>query len=351
MNKAEVIAAHPNFPWLAVGDIAAVEHLLADRGCLAPGERVTACRAAGEGNMNLTLRVVTDRRSLIVKQARPWVEKYDHLAAPWDRGEVEQRFYARIESVEGVSSRMPRMLYADSDARTMLLEDLGEAGDFSSLYAGGVLTGAELEALAAYVAALHSATRGTRLAGFENRAMRELNHLHLFEFPLAADNGLDLEVFERGLSEAASELCNDDDYRAVVAETGLRYLADGDTLVHGDYFPGSWLRSDDGVRVIDPEFCFAGEPEFDLGVAIAHFALAGLPIEAASQLLTHYVNFAEGVMIDAEWLARYAACEVMRRLIGVAQLPLPPTEGRRAELLYHSRRAAIEGRWSKLWDV
>lgn len=351
MNKADYIAAHPEFPWLAVDDTAAVERLLADRGCLAPGERVTTCRTAGEGNMNLTLRVVTDCRSVIVKQARPWVEKYDHLAAPWDRGEVEQRFYARIDSVEGVASRMPRMLYADSDARTMLLEDLGEAGDFSSLYAGGVLSGAELESLAAYVAALHSATRGTDLTGFENRAMRELNHLHIFEFPLAEDNGLDLDSFEQGLSKSTASLRDDAAYRSIVAETGLRYLADGDTLVHGDYFPGSWLRTDDGVRVIDPEFCFAGEPEFDLGVAIGHFALAGLPVEAASQLLTHYVNLAEGMMIDAEWLARYAACEVMRRLIGVAQLPLPPTEGRRTELLQHSRRAAMEGRWSKLWNL
>jgi 5-methylthioribose kinase len=350
MNKADLIAAHPEFPWLAIDAAEAVERLLADRDWLEAGERVATCRAAGEGNMNLTLRVRTDRRTFIVKQARPWVEKYDHLAAPWDRAEIEQRFYARVATIEGVVERMPRLLAADAAARTMLLEDLGPARDLTSLYSSGTITEGEIAELAQYAAALHTATRGADLSGFENRAMRALNHLHIYELPLATDNGLDLERWEPGLTTAAAELRADEAYRAAVRQTGERYLADGKTLLHGDFFPGSWLRTDAGLKVIDPEFCFAGEPEFDLGVTIAHFALAGTPPDAASGLLAHYLSLAERLVIDAQWLARYAACEVMRRLIGVAQLPLPPTEGRRAGLLHRSRRAAIEGRWSMLWD-
>jgi len=349
MNKSDFIASHPDFPWLSADDAPGVERFLKERRWLDSGERVLSVCVAGDGNMNLTLRVTTDRRTAIVKQARPWVEKYDHIPAPWERATVEQRFYQQIATIEGVASRMPRLLAADNPTRTLLLEDLGSAADLTALYTGGTITAAEIEALAAYAAALHTSTRGTTLAGFENRAMRTLNHLHIYELPLAPSNGLEIERFEPGLTQCAEQLRSDDAFRDVVTETGERYLADGDTLLHGDYFPGSWLRTDDGLKIIDPEFCFAGDPEFDLGVAMAHFALAGVPIEAASQLLAEYMHLADRVTIDAEWLARYAACEVMRRLIGVAQLPLPPSSGRRAELLQRSRDAALAGRWSILW--
>ena len=45
-----------------------------------------AIARAGAGNMNLALRVTTrDGRSLILKQGRPWVEKYAHIPAPFER--------------------------------------------------------------------------------------------------------------------------------------------------------------------------------------------------------------------------------------------------------------------------
>src|SRR2546421_5684303 len=47
--------------------------------------RSLSAAPAGEGNMNYTLRIGTSERSFVMKQARPWVEKYPHIAAPWDR--------------------------------------------------------------------------------------------------------------------------------------------------------------------------------------------------------------------------------------------------------------------------
>ena len=84
--RLDAMRAHPGFPWLEAGDPEGVRGFLAARGWLDGGETVLGCARAGEGNMNLTLRIRTDRRSVVLKQARPWVEKYDHIEAPWDRG-------------------------------------------------------------------------------------------------------------------------------------------------------------------------------------------------------------------------------------------------------------------------
>ena len=104
--------------------------------------------------------------------------------------------------------------------------------------------------------------------------MRRLNHQHIFEVPLQQDNGIDLEDLEAGLSAAVTRLRADANYRARLRRVADRYLGRGAVLLHGDYFPGSWLRTAHGIFVIDPEFCFYGDPEVDLGCAVAHLRLA-----------------------------------------------------------------------------
>jgi 5-methylthioribose kinase len=180
--------------------------------------------------------------------------------------------------------------------------------------------------------------------------MRQLNHQHIFEIPLAADNGLDLEQLETGLTAAATKLRHDSRYRELVRTTGERYLSSGSVLLHGDFFPGSWLRSDTGIYVIDPEFCFFGDPEFDLACAVAHLRLAQQPRQHAEVFLQAYSDRSENTLIDSSRLASYAAAEVMRRLVGVAQLPLQTSDGQRAEMLERSRLAMIGQTWEELWD-
>jgi len=350
MAKADVVRAHPDFPWLSLDDPAGVEAFLKARGWLDAGESVRACEKPGEGNMNLTIRVRTNRRSLIVKQARPWVEKYDHIPAPWDRVQYEIRFYERIARIPGVASRMPRLLGGDTDAHALILEDLVGAESLTSLYSGEAFAETDVRHLAEYLGALHQATRGPADPAFMNWAMRQLNHQHIFEFPLAENNGLDLEQFECGLTAAAEKLRHDAAYRGLNRYTGERYLTAGPVLIHGDFFPGSWLRTPKEIFVIDPEFCFYGDAEFDLGCVVAHLRLAQQPRECAESFLHAYSEQPGAGNVQSPLLTCFAAAEVMRRLIGVAQLPLAVLSGSRAELLDRSRRAMVDQAWEELWE-
>jgi len=347
--REAALRAHPDFPWLEASDRGGLQHFFERMGWFGPGERVCAARPAGGGNMNLTLRVHTDRRSFILKQARPWVEKYDHIAAPWNRSDIERRFYERVRAIPGVGTHMPRLLASDAASRVLLLEDLAGAHDLSGLYRNEGLRLEELDQLADYLRALHGATRDLPDPKLANREMRALNHAHLFVVPLDPNNGLALDAIAPGLANAARELIEHGAYRRIVAEVGERYLEDGHFLVHGDYFPGSWLRSDSGLRIIDPEFCFYGDAEFDVGCALAHLALARQDPGHAERLVARYRDSEATASLDLSSVARYAAVEVMRRLIGVAQLPLPearqPGEARdpRCELLSRSRDALLTG--------
>ncbi len=286
-------------------------------------DRVLSAEKIGDGNMNLTLRVRMERHCIIIKQSRPWVEKYPSISAPAHRSTTEAAFYTAVVSEPAVSGRMPALLGSDPQSYLLILEDVPDASDLTTLYAGDRLSSADLDELAEYLNALHAIEIDEdERRVFRNRDMRALNHAHQFEIPLRPGNGAAL----------GAELVRDRTYCARVEELGRLYLADGPTLLHGDFFPGSWLRTPLGLSIIDPEFCFAGCREYDLGILTAH-----LLFTAHDDLLTglraRYGSAADWTLVDA-----FAGVELMRRLIGVAQLPLAAGLDQKRAWLEQSRR-------------
>jgi 5-methylthioribose kinase len=139
----------------------------------------------------------------------------------------------------------------------------------------------------------------------------------MFDLPLREGNGLDLDAITPGLGDAAGDLIADRRYGAVVAGLGRRYLSDGTSLVHGDYFPGSWLKSADGVRIIDPEFCFLGDPEFDCGILAAHLTIAG-----GSSARLEMIALGENAPAQSRAGRRGTQASRSCAALGVAQLPI-----------------------------
>lgn len=335
--RDEFLKHNPKTFFLDVDAVGELGSYLRERGWLAAGEEILAAVKAGEGNMNCVVRVTTAERSLILKQARPWVEKYPHIAAPWERTLIEGSFYRVVSTENHIAAMMPKLLGLDAVSHIVALEDLGVARDFTTLYSGEALSEPELDELTAYLSRLHSAFVGAAFkSDLANSSMKALNHLHIFVVPLQADNGINLDAFTGGLEVAAQSLKRDERYVRAVRGLGELYLGDGASLLHGDYFPGSWLKTAGGVRIIDPEFCFYGPPEFDVGVMIAHLLLSEQDRELAPRLLARY-----GRPRSSELVWQFAGVEIMRRLIGVAQLPLSNDLERKVKLLMLSRELVL----------
>ncbi|MEN8719177.1 MAG: phosphotransferase [Oceanococcaceae bacterium] len=316
------VAACPNGFFLDPSAPQALQSFLQQQGWLTPAQRIASVDKAGEGNMNLVLRVtLDDGLTRIIKQARPWVEKFPQVAAPVERAEVEAEFYRRTAGSESIARHSPRLLAMDSESKLQWLEDLGAGADLSALYAGQQTLAAEtLQSLLDYLSALH---RDFRRADcdfhIENRAMRALNGEHIFRFPFAADNGLDLDGVTPGLAEVAASVRSDAALQDAIRALEARYHADGDTLVHGDFFPGSVLHTARGLFVIDPEFCFFGDAEWDVGVWLAHMHLAQQPCSVTAAV---FAGYAAGPDFMRSRALAYAGIEILRRILGLAQLPL-----------------------------
>jgi 5-methylthioribose kinase len=271
-----------------------------------------------------------------VKQARSYVEKYPSIAAPAERAVMEGLFYSEIAENPELRSHMPELLGVDEVENMLVLEDLGEAADFTNCYQPGqVIAADQLTELTTYLSVLHNQFLTDQPNGaFTNRAMRALNHEHIFVYPFMADNGFNLDAVQEGLQALAMAYKQNTALVDTTRQLGQRYLTDQAglpvTLLHGDYYPGSWLRTSVGVKVIDPEFCFYGPAEFDLGVMLAHLHMAQQPESVHQQILTGYVRH-NG--FDEHLLRQFTGVEILRRLIGLAQLPLSLSLDEKARLL------------------
>ena len=367
---AELRAAHPNLFFFGADTTPAqAEGYLRAQGWLDDSESVRCLALAGEVfNMNCTLRVTLGSgATLIVKQSRPFVERYPSIAAPVERIEAEACFYQAClaDGTPAVLRRsVPSLRGFDAASHVLCMEDVGTT-DWGLLYAGGG-GGCDLPAsvaadLGAFLAAVHDLSpdaalpEGCVLGRGNNAGLRELTWNYVFHLPLeAGGGGVDLETVTPGLEELASELRGDEAFKERARALGRRYVLQEEgppefarRLVHGDFFPASWMVGGDGAaaaRVIDAEFCHLGLPELDVGFAVAHLLVTSQEAAAAALLRAYFAGRRNGGA-ERGLVAQMAGVEVMRRLIGLAQLPLAAPHdslGHKKTLLALARRCVME---------
>lgn len=317
-----------------------VERYLNDFNKLEKGESVKGLEIAGEGNMNVVLRVVTDRRSFILKQSRPFVQKYPSVVAPSHRISIEAQFYDLIKENEIWRNHTPEIYWYDEQNLVLCMEDLGASTDFTDIYRNDTdLSKADIAEIANVISDLHSIS--TQPPTIENLEMRRLNHAHIFVLPLMEGNGFNLDSVLAGLQESTEKFRTDDRLKKCAQILGDIYLEEnGEKLLHGDYYPGSWLRTSKGIKIIDPEFCFHGRPEFELGVTIAHLKLAQQTNSIMKDLFVYYHFDSQ---FDGSLFTKFAGMEMIRRLIGLAQLPLDLDLQERLDMLDEAYDLVIHG--------
>ncbi len=300
-------------------DIQTIEKYLKSKHWLGTALQIQSVEKPGEGNMNLVLRLtLSNDKSFIIKQARPWVEKYPELEATTERIGVEHRFYQEQSNYDVISAYSPRILGYDDENCVLLLEDLGESSDFSFVYQKDKRF--EKHHLDAAINYLHHLSLIKPSRDYpSNLALRKLNHQHIFQLPFVENKGFNLDDVQPGL-QALSQPCTSDEILVQkVTALGEIYLGKGSHLLHGDFYPGSILNTDAGLRVIDPEFSFVGPLEWDLSIFVAHLYLSQTDLNTIHDTIAQFRSMPH---FDNEQFTGFVGTEIIRRLIGLAQLPL-----------------------------
>ena len=272
---------------------------------------IEGIEVAGQGNMNVVLRVKTSDKNFILKQSRPFVNKYPNIPAPLDRIEVEQQFYYLMDG----NQFFPKVLEYISKDHILILEDLGKGEDLTSIYQSESITPVLIRDFTLGLYNIHKKKVPPNYP--KNTILRQLNHQHIFILPFIINNNFCLDNVQHGLESLAAPFKKNNILKNKIQDAGKEYLKQGNTILHGDYYPGSWMRVGENLYIIDPEFSFVGPREFDLGVMSAH-----LIISSGNSALIHEVLKAYPLPIQLEQIRIYCGIEIIRRLIGLAQLPI-----------------------------
>tara|TARA_B100000886_G_scaffold206498_1_gene142730 strand:+ start:990 stop:1955 length:966 start_codon:yes stop_codon:yes gene_type:complete len=297
---------------------------------LIENEIVKKIDSAGEGNMNVVLRIKTNFKSFILKQSRSHVKRFPQIKAPLERIYIEYCFYSLVKK----NFFSPNVLGFINEDYVLFLEDLIKCRDLNYIYDSRQIDNDKVNKLALILHNIHITKAHKNYPA--NLALRKLNYDHIFVLPFLKDNGLQLNNIQDGLEELAIPFKENMDIIRRVNNAGKNYLDRGTTLLHGDYYPGSWMERNENIYIIDPEFTFLGLKEFDLGVMSGHLILATGQISYLKKICDNYPD-----KIDNNEVAIYCAIEIIRRLIGYAQLPIKRSIREKSDLLKLAKELII----------
>ena len=297
---------------------------------LIENEIVKKVESAGEGNMNVVLRIKTNFKSFILKQSRSYVKKFPQIKAPLERIYAEYCFYSLVKK----NFFSPNVLGFINEDYVLFLEDLIKCRDLNYIYDSRQIDNDKVNKLTLILHNVHITRAHKNYPA--NLALRKLNYDHIFVLPFLKDNGLQLNNIQHGLEELAMSFKENTNIISRVNNAGRNYLDTGTTLLHGDYYPGSWMERNDNIYIIDPEFTFLGSKEFDLGVMTGHLILATGQKSYLKKICDNYPD-----KIDNTQVAMYCAIEIIRRLIGYAQLPIKRSIREKSDLLKLAKELII----------
>jgi 5-methylthioribose kinase len=285
---------------------------------------------AGEGNINYVRRVRgASGRSFVVKHARARLERFPEYAATPDRILFEHRFWQVVaERMPSEAGVLPAVFHFDEVERVLVMEDLGSPARLQEELLAGRVDAGSLRGLGEFLGALHRATAGCSLElvpRFRNDEMRALHGEHIFTLPFEPNGFAVPEILRVTAERHLARL----GLRKRIAQLRASYYGSAGALIHADAQGGNVLLAPRGPRLLDAEIAHVGDPAFDLGTALAHvelpLALDASRDDARDALLAGY-RAAGGSAEAAHRAAGYAGVEMLRRIIGAAQVPLRTTE-------------------------
>jgi 5-methylthioribose kinase len=281
--------------------------------------------SAGDGNINYVRRVrAPGCGSVVVKHARPTLERFPQYEAPPERLGFEHAYAEAVHDLAPDQAHvLPRVLHFDPDSRLLVLEDLGDAPRLEEEMLGGRFPSEAMGRLGFFLARVHDATRTHARAlepRFRNEGMRSLHGEHIFTLPFEENDfpipGEVRREAERRLGRSAREC---------ISALRERYYGSADALVHADVQPSNILLPEAGPKLLDAEIAHVRHPAFDLGTALAHlrFHLArghAAAVGRAEQSLLEGYHKGGGRAEDLERAFGYAGVEMLRRTIGAARV-------------------------------
>ncbi len=232
----------------------------------------------GDGNVNFVyiVRNITTQKSLIVKQAVPYL-RIAGKGFPLSRERMNYEIRALQFYEALVPNLVPKIYYADESMSLVIMENLSEhiimrKGLIDTVYYPNFS-----EHISTFLAQTLFFSSSLYLNSTEKRALIDrfnsntelckLTEDFVFTLPYMEDETNEINP---ELLEEAKALFSENEFKKNVLKLKYIFMTENDALLHGDLHTGSIMLNEKETYVIDPEFAFVGPFAFDIGALIAN---------------------------------------------------------------------------------
>lgn len=332
---------------------------------LFPENAQLVCREIGDGNLNLVFQLSDKRsgKSIIMKQARPYARV---IGESWpltlDRARIESQ--ALINQYTICPGLVPKVYHYDRVLALTVMEDLSN----HHIMRKGLVARKRYPHFARHIGhflartlfktsdmALPAQIKKKKTVQFMNPEMCKISEDLIFTYPYF-DSGEN--EFNPLVADTVEEIWMNNQLKLEVAQLKDGFLTHAQALIHGDLHTGSIMVTDQDTKVIDPEFSFYGPMGFDIGAVFGNLLLSFASHEGHTPDLRERINYQEYLLTTIEQIwtcfakefralwekeskermaavpgyvdhyliqiledaSGYAGCEMMRRIIGTAQV-------------------------------
>ncbi len=323
------------------------------------------CKEIGDGNLNYVFLVKDEVHgdSIIIKQAGPVARISDEFKLSPDRNRIESEILKiHDELAEGF---VPKVYHYDPIMNCTAMEDLSDHTimrdalmnkESFPLFADHITTFMVNTLLLSSDVVMEHKKKKDLVKSFVNPELCEISEDLVFTEPFF--DCVRNDVFAGTRDFVEKEIWSDDALKLETAKLKFDFMANAQSLIHGDLHTGSVFIKPDSTKVIDPEFAFYGPAGYDVGNVIANLIFAyvnGVVTMDEGSEKSEYVGFLEKTITDVidlfnnkfkvawdtyvtEQTAKYpgfmdhylasilkdtagiAGCELIRRTVGLAHV-------------------------------
>ncbi len=250
----------------------------------------------GDGNLNFVYIIKSDKKSLILKQAVPFLrcvgEEY-----PLSRIRMTFEIEALKIEKEICPPFVPEIYYDSTDMSLVVMQNL----DSHKILRGEMINREVFPLLSEHISTfladtlfyttdfyLSSSEKKEGVKKFINIELCKITEDFIFTHPYEENETneynpkLDMSVVKRFRENS--------EVKRAVAKMRYKFMTEAQALLHGDLHTGSIMLNKEETYVIDPEFAFYGPIGFDVGIYLANLVMSYFSLKKDENGYRDYVR-------------------------------------------------------------
>ena len=250
----------------------------------------------GDGNLNFVYTVKKDDKSLVIKQAVPYLrcvgEEY-----PLSRIRMTFEIEALKKEKEICPQFVPDIYHSSHEMSLVAMQNLNK----HKILRGEMIKRKVFPKLAEHIAIFLADTlfytsdfylspkeKKELVKKFINIELCKITEDFIFTHPYEENETnsyspkLDMSVVKNFRQSK--------DIKVAVAKLRYKFMTEAQALLHGDLHTGSIMLNEEETYVIDPEFAFYGPMGFDVGIYLANLAMSYISCDKDEKDYKEYVE-------------------------------------------------------------